>query len=106
MVLCRGEVLIVDNGGVGELDDKIVEVVAGELLGGNVSKDIKEGLIVDKGGRRIGDEDRSGGGGCTVGVSRGWDIPGIVRTVEEVLDLLGGGGKVGCVDVVDRRPVE
>ena len=101
-----GEVLVFDDGGVGELDDQVIEVVAGEFLGGDISKDVKESLIVNKGGRRAGDEDRSGGRGCTAGVSGGREVPGVVGTVEKVLDLLGGGGEVGCVDVVDGRPVE
>ena len=105
-VLGRDEVLFVDSGGVGELDDQIVEVVTGELLGGNVSEDVKEGLVVDKGGRRARGKDRSGGRRGAAGVSGGWEVPGIVGTVEEVLDFLGGGGEVGCVDVVDGRPVE
>ena len=101
-----GEVLVFNNGGVGELDDQVVEVVAGEFLGGNVSKDIKESLIVDEGGRRAGDEDGSGGRGCAAGVSRGWEVPGVVGTVEKVLDLLGGSGEVCCVNIIDRRPVK
>ena len=80
--------------------------MAGELLGGNISEDVEEGLVVDEGGRRARDEDRSRGGRGMVGVSGGQEVPGIVGTVEEVLDFLGGGGEVGCVDVVDRRPVE
>ena len=101
-----GKVLVVDDSRVGELEDQVVEVVAGKFLGGDVSKDIEESLIVDEGGRRAGDEDRSGGGECTAGVGGGREVPGVVGTVEKVLDLLGGGGKVGCVDIVDGRPVE
>ena len=101
-VLSGDIVFIVDDGRVGGLNDKVVKIVTGELLGGNVSKDVEEGLVVDEGGRRARDEDRSRGGGCTAGVSRGQDVPGVVGTVEKVLNLLGGGGKVGCVDVVNR----
>ena len=75
-------------------------------MGGNVSEDVEEGLVVDEGGRRVGDEDGSGGRGCAAGVSRGREVPGVVGTVEKVLDLLGGGGEVCCVNVIDRRPVE
>ena len=70
-VLSGGKVFINDNGRVGRLDDKVVEVVAGELSYSNVSKDIEEGLVIDKGGREARDEDGSGGGGCTAGVNRG-----------------------------------
>ena len=101
-----GEVLVIDDGRVGELDDQIVEVVVGELLGGDISKDVEKGLVVDEGGRRARDEDGSGGRRDVAGVSRGREVPGVVGTVEKVLDLLGGGGEVGCVDVVDGRPVE
>ena len=41
-----------------------------------------------------------------VGVNRGWEVPGVVGTVEKVLNFLGGGSEVGCVDVVDRQPIE
>ena len=105
-ILGGDEVLVIDNGGVGELDDQIVEVMTGEFLGRNIGENVEEGLVVDKRRRRTGDEDRSGGGRCTVGVSGGWEIPGIMRTIEEVLDLLGGGSEVCCVDIVDGRPVE
>ena len=105
-VLGGGEVLVVNDGGVGRPDDKVIKVVAGKLLGGNVGKDVEEGLIVNEGRRRTGDEDGSGGGGCAAGVSGGWEVPGVVRTVEEVLDFLGGGGNVGCVDIVDGRPIK
>ena len=105
-IVGRGEVLVVDDSRVGELDDQVVEVVAGEFLGGDISKDIEEGLIVDKGGRRARNEDGSGGRRGAAGVGRGWEVPGIVRTVEEVLDLLGGGSEVGCVEVIERRPVK
>ena len=101
-----GEVLVVDDSGMGELNDQVVEVVAGEFLGSNVGKDVKESLIVNEGGRRARDKDGSRGGRGTVGVSGGWEVPGIVGTVEEVLDFLGGSGKVGCIDIVDGRPVE
>ena len=50
-ILSRGEVLVVDSSRVGELDDQIVEVVAGKLLSGNISEDVEEGLVVDEGGR-------------------------------------------------------
>ena len=106
MVLGRDEVLFVDSGRVGELDDQIIEVVTGEFLGYNIGENIEEGLVVDKRRRRTRDEDRSRGGRCAAGVSGGWEIPGIVRTIEEVLDLLGGGSEVCCVDVVNGRPVE
>ena len=105
-IVSGGKILVIDNGRVGELDDQVVEVVAGEFLGGNISEDIEKGLIVDEGGRRAGDEDGSGGRGCAVGVGGGQEVPGVVGTVEEVLDLLGGGGEVCCVNVVDGRPVE
>ena len=101
-VLGRDKVLVVDNCRMSELDNEIVEVVAGEFLGCNVSKDIEEGLVINEGGRRSGDKDRSRGGRGAVGVSGGWEVPGVVRTVEKVLDFLGGGSKVGCVDIVDR----
>jgi hypothetical protein len=32
---------------------------------------------------------------------RAWIVPGIVRTVEKVLDDLGGGGEVLLVNVID-----
>ena len=96
-----GEILVIDDGGVGELNDQVIEVVAGEFLGGNISEDVEEGLIVDEGGRRARDEDGSRGRRCTAGVSRGQEVPGVVGTVEKVLDFLGGGGEVGCVDIVD-----
>ena len=63
-------------------------------------------LVIDEGGRRAWDEGGNGGGRGVTGVSRGWDVPGIVRTVEKVLNFLGGSGEVGCVDVVNGRPVE
>ena len=80
--------------------------MAGEFLGCNIGEDIEKGLVIDEGRRRSGDEDGSRGGRGAVGVSGEWEVPGIVRTVEKVLDFLGGSGEVGCVDIVDRRPVE
>ena len=100
----RGKVFVVDDGRVFELDNEIVEVVVGEFLGGNMSKDVQEGLVVNKRGRRAGDEDRGGGRGA--GVSRGWEVPGVVGTVEKVLNFLGGSSEVGYIDVVNGRPIE
>jgi hypothetical protein len=32
---------------------------------------------------------------------RAWIVPGVVRTVEKVLDDLGGGGEVLLIDIID-----
>ena len=63
-------------------------------------------LVVNERGRRTRDKDRSGCRRGTAGIGRRQDVPGVVGTIEKVLNLLGSGGKVGCIDVVDRRPVE
>ena len=99
-ILSGDEVLIINVGRVGRSDNEVIKALLGEFSGGNIGEDIKEVLVVDKQGRRVG-EDGDEDGGDVTGVSRGWEVPSVVGAVEEVLDLLGGGGEVGCVDVID-----
>ena len=101
MVASGDVVLFVNDVGMGRLDDEVIEVVAGEFLGCNIGKDVEESLVINERGRRARDKDRSRGRGHATGVSGGWDVPGVVGTVEKVLNLLGGGGEVGCVDVIN-----
>jgi hypothetical protein len=75
------------------------------LLGGDVSEDVEEvwrgdGGIGEDGG---GDEGRGAVLVATRAVTTFWTwiVPGVVRTVEKVLDYLGGGGEVLLVDVID-----
>ena len=57
------------------------------------------------------DGNEGGGGGNTVAfasgavaIERAWVIPGVVRTVEEVLDDLVGGGDVELINVIKLGP--
>ena len=38
------------------------------------------------------------------GASRAWVIPSVVGTVEDIVDNLKGGGRVGLVDFIQVRP--
>jgi len=51
-----------------------------------------------------GDDARETGGVLETGASRAWIIPSVVRTVEDVVDDLKGGGRVLLVDGVQVRP--
>jgi hypothetical protein len=76
------------------------------LLGGDVGEDVEEVWRGDGGVGEDGGRDKGRG---TVLVEtrdgavaiRTWIVPGVVRTVEEVLDDLGSGGEVLLVDVID-----
>ena len=76
-------------------------------MGSDVSEDVKE---VRRGVDAIdSDEGRGGGNAVTFtsragAIERAWVIPSVVRTVEEVLDHLTGGGNVQLVDVVNLGP--
>jgi hypothetical protein len=74
------------------------------LLGSDVSKDVEE---VGQGDGGVG-EDGGGdeGQGAVLVVMRAvtiqaWIVLGIVRTVEKVLDDLGGGGEVLLINVIN-----
>ena len=76
-------------------------------MGGDVSEDVKE---VRRGVDAI-DGDVWGGGGNAVtfasgagAIERAGVVPGVVRTVEKVLDDLVGGGDVELVNVVKLGP--
>ena len=51
MILSGEVVLVVDDSWVGRLKDEVVKLVLGELLGSDLGKDVKEGLVVNEGGR-------------------------------------------------------
>ena len=56
-----------------------------------------------------GDEGRGGGNAVTFAsgagaIEGGWIVPIVVRTSEEVLDNLGGGGDVDLIDVIKLGP--
>ena len=74
---------------------------------GDVGKDVEE---IGRGVDAI-DSDEGGGGGNAVtftsgagAVERAGVVPGVVRTVEKVLDDLIGGGDVELVSVVKLGP--
>ena len=74
---------------------------------GNVGEDVEE---VGRGVDTVdSDERRSRGNAVSFAsgagaVKRAWVIPSVVRTVEEVLDDLVGGGDVELVNVVKLGP--
>jgi hypothetical protein len=76
------------------------------LLGGDVSEDVEE---VGRGDGGVGEDSGGDEGRGAVLVEtrdgvvaiRTWIVPGVVRTVEEVLNDLGGGGEILLVDVID-----
>ena len=76
-------------------------------MGGDVSEDVKE---VGRGVNTVdGDERRGRGNAVTFtsgarAIEGGGIVPGVVRTVEEVLDDLVGGGDVELVNVVKLGP--
>ena len=76
-------------------------------MGGDVSEDMKEiGWGVDA---IDGDKGRGGGNAVTFAsgaraIEGAWIIPGIVGTVEKVLNNLVGGGDVELVSVVKLGP--
>jgi len=39
-----------------------------------------------------------------MGASRTWVIPGVVGTVEDIVDNLKGSSRVGLIDLVQVRP--
>ena len=76
-------------------------------MSGNVGKDVEE----VRGGVDAIDSDKGQGGRNTVtfasgagAIKRAGVIPGVVGTVEKVLDNLVGGGDVELVNVVKLRP--
>jgi hypothetical protein len=95
------DVLVLVFGGWGVLKLRAYNV---SLFGSNVGEDVEE---VGRGG----DDGGRGAGAISVG-ARGrvitswtWVIPGIVGTIEVVLDNLVGGGDVNLVGVVDLGPI-
>jgi hypothetical protein len=74
------------------------------LLGSDIGEDVKE--------VRWGSNDGGWGRG-TIGIeahggtitTRARVVPGVVGTIEVVLDYLVGGGNINLVSVVDLRPV-
>jgi hypothetical protein len=92
-------VLVLVGGGVLELRAFYVS-----LLCGDISKDIEE---VGQGDGGVGEDgDRDEGQGAILVETRvvtiqAWIVPGVVRTVEEVLDDLGGSSNVLLIDVID-----
>jgi hypothetical protein len=93
-------VLVLVGGGILELWACV------SLLSGDVGKDVEEIGRGDSGvGEDGGGDERRG----TVLVEtrdgavaiRAWIVPGIVRTVEKVLDDLGGGGEILLIYVID-----
>jgi hypothetical protein len=97
-------ILILVLGGRGILELQAFYI---SLLQGDVGKDVKE---VGRGDGGVG-EDGDGQQGAEGVETRDqtitvWArvIPGVMGTVEEVLDDLAGGGDVLLVDVVNLRP--
>ena len=76
-------------------------------MGGNVGEDVEE---VGRGVDTIDSDERRGGRNaitfvCWAGAIKGaWVIPGVVGTVEEVLDHLVGGGNVELINVIKLGP--
>ena len=76
-------------------------------MGGDVSEDVKE---VGRGVDAFDSDERRGGRNAVSFTSRagavegGGIIPGVVRTVEEVLDDLIGGGDVELINVINLGP--
>jgi hypothetical protein len=74
------------------------------LLRGDVGKDVEEVGQGDSGVREDGGGDE--GRGAVLVKMRAvaiwaWIVPGVVRTVEKVLDDLIGGGEVLLINVID-----
>ena len=76
-------------------------------MGGDVGEDVEE---IGRGVNTIdSDEGRGGGNAVTFASGAGaiegtWVIPGVVRTVEKVLDDLVGGGDVELISVIKLGP--
>ena len=72
-------------------------------MGGNVGEDVEE---VGRGVDTIDSDERRGGrnavtfAGGTGTIEGAGVVPGVVRTVEEVLDDLVGGGDVELINVI------
>jgi hypothetical protein len=92
-------VLVLGLGGVLKLRAFYVS-----LLGGDVSEDAKEVGRSDSGVREDSGGDEGQGAVLveTRAVTiRAWIVPGVVRTIEKVLDDLGSSSEVLLVDVID-----
>jgi len=97
----RGGVL----GGLGNVD--IVGHRASGFKEGEARDDELEAEFgTGSNGGRPGDNggQRRAGGVLEIGASRTWVIPSVVRTVEDVVDDLKGGGGVLLVDSIQVRP--
>ena len=72
-------------------------------MGGDVGKNVEE---VGRGVDTIDSDERRGGRNAVTfasragAIKRAWVIPSVVRTVEEVLDHLVGGGDVELISVI------
>ena len=76
-------------------------------MGGNVGEDVEE---VGRGVDTIDSDERGGGGNAVTfasgagAIERAGVVPGVVGTVEKVLDDLVGGGDVELINVIKLGP--
>ena len=76
-------------------------------MGGDVGKNVEE---IGRGVDAIDSDERRGGGNTVLfpsgagAIERAGVVPGVVRTVEKVLDDLVGGGDVELISVVKWGP--